>query len=748
MGQIVGGAAKPKRCNLNKLSQLGTPAAGEHILVSSDNSMNAAGQGNFDAYIVGVGNVAATALPLHYLADEEPVAGSTQGIMSAWAHKFVKPITDEMLEETRRVDDITSTAVTSAGFYYDASLNKVGANANYIATEVDVTGMGGGIISFLAYYPNDTAKMGFVLADGSLADVQPIGKTGYQKSLTIPINAVKLRFNWTTYFDATYTQKIEVDLTVLAAKKIVTENELSEVSYEVDEINKKIDGLHEDATDTAITSAGFYYNASLVKVGANSNYIATEVDVTGMDNATISFYAYYPNDLAYMGFVLADGTLSGVQVIGVNGGAFLRSLTIPRNAVKFRFNWTTYYDETYTQKIEIHLPSIAEDAVEAFEGGEIGKFNNVVANREKLALFLSLYKSKYYNDEDNRLVVSFNGDSIIGSQLDDITQVAGYSTGDFPPNLSKMIMARMFFDKYRFAGEDTQFRNLAHSGWTKVGFNTPNGFGDSTKTFNEIETYAASSLNDSAQISVNGYKFFKLVWSRYAYGTWACSVEVSVDGGSFTTPSEAGVDLPSTIGNENYSQHNEMQVYKVCKLDDTKTYVIRIKPTSNPANVTFWGCEFWNNPRLDVVVEAFSGSTAGGQAARMTDGYWSDWHKPQIIISDVLSINDFANISALTTYTMPDWQAANKKLYDIAQSHGAALLLFSTHMDTNAITKAAAKVAIQNGIALVDISAKKTYQPPTESLVNTSDGLHLSNYGNEYFFEELERIMDEEQLSE
>jgi len=64
MGQIIGSAAKPKRCNLNKLSQLGTPAAGEHILVSSDNSMNASGQGNFDCYIVGEGKTAATALPL------------------------------------------------------------------------------------------------------------------------------------------------------------------------------------------------------------------------------------------------------------------------------------------------------------------------------------------------------------------------------------------------------------------------------------------------------------------------------------------------------------------------------------------------------------------------------------------------------------------------------------------------------------------------------------------------------------
>lgn len=46
MGQIVSSAAKPKRCNLNQLSQVPTPAAGEHILVSSDNM--------FCANVVGI----------------------------------------------------------------------------------------------------------------------------------------------------------------------------------------------------------------------------------------------------------------------------------------------------------------------------------------------------------------------------------------------------------------------------------------------------------------------------------------------------------------------------------------------------------------------------------------------------------------------------------------------------------------------------------------------------------------------
>lgn len=64
MGQIVGLNAKCKRANLNALGSIPTPANGELILVSSDNSMTADGQGNFDCYIEGDGTTAATALEL------------------------------------------------------------------------------------------------------------------------------------------------------------------------------------------------------------------------------------------------------------------------------------------------------------------------------------------------------------------------------------------------------------------------------------------------------------------------------------------------------------------------------------------------------------------------------------------------------------------------------------------------------------------------------------------------------------
>lgn len=76
MGQIAGKYDFLSRVNLKDLSTIPTPAAGEYILVSSDNSMNAAGQGNFDCYIEGDGQKAATALPLQRInaALEEEVS--------------------------------------------------------------------------------------------------------------------------------------------------------------------------------------------------------------------------------------------------------------------------------------------------------------------------------------------------------------------------------------------------------------------------------------------------------------------------------------------------------------------------------------------------------------------------------------------------------------------------------------------------------------------------------------------------
>lgn len=64
MGQIRGTKAKISACNIRSLSSFGIPYAGMHILVSTDNSAMEDGNGNFDAYVVGNGRDAATALEL------------------------------------------------------------------------------------------------------------------------------------------------------------------------------------------------------------------------------------------------------------------------------------------------------------------------------------------------------------------------------------------------------------------------------------------------------------------------------------------------------------------------------------------------------------------------------------------------------------------------------------------------------------------------------------------------------------
>lgn len=115
MGQIIGSAAKPKRCNLSKLSQLGTPAAGEYILVSSDNSMNAAGQGNFDCYIIGNNSTAATALEKHYLNESELIIIQT-------------------LINSLQGDVVTSDDFTYDGFIYKTTGNLT-SHSTYKATD-------------------------------------------------------------------------------------------------------------------------------------------------------------------------------------------------------------------------------------------------------------------------------------------------------------------------------------------------------------------------------------------------------------------------------------------------------------------------------------------------------------------------------------------------------------------------------------------------------------------------------------
>ena len=376
-----------------------------------------------------------------------------------------------------------------------------------------------------------------------------------------------------------------------------------------------------------------------------------------------------------------------------------------------------------------------KDEIKAEQYGEYGKeYNNVKLNQDKIGIAIRLIKTESkpkLTNQYNRVVVSFNGDSIIGAQLDDITHSSGYDTGDFPPNMSKNIMARMFWEKYRFADEDVIFRNLIHSDWVKTGFALSNGKGDKTQTFNEIEVYGCTE-GDSAEITLSGKTYVKFVWSEYKGKPYSFDIMQTVDNGSETKLTTVEVTAERRL----------MTAYLIKRLNNASTYKFRIVPTSGYPDVCFWGIEAWNNPRLDVIVEAFSGSIARLNKNNLLDGYYSDFHRPALLISDILIINDTSYVNG-SDYAVDQWMNDNAALYHHLKENGVPALFFIPHCPFSSfLTESAEELAKMHGLAYINIPLKQKQDAPAQSIVNGTDGLHLSNYGQTYYFEELERVID------
>lgn len=173
MGQIIGGAAKPKRCNIQSLSSLGTPAAGEYILVSSDNSMNAAGQGNFDCYIEGDGQKAATALPLIPLADSTLQKERKNAISNG-------AVFDAIQDINYQISSGSSFVLTPSSIAGIRASSPIVAEAGITLFYVPVTQ--GYQLSFLAVFTAGYIRWGFstsLPANGVALTGNSAGGTGY-----------------------------------------------------------------------------------------------------------------------------------------------------------------------------------------------------------------------------------------------------------------------------------------------------------------------------------------------------------------------------------------------------------------------------------------------------------------------------------------------------------------------------------------------------------------------------------------
>lgn len=263
MGQIVSAAAKPKRCNANQLSQVPTPADGEHILVSSDNSMNAEGQGNFDCYIVGDGTTAASALELQNIANGEilPLSrGAVSGKM--------------MFEELRGVNRVNNIATFTKGSFVKSD-NSLSANAGYsYIKDLDIS-------SYTKIYikTKNTSQAYNLLMDANYS--------------------VLLRW----HSASPYTEEIDLSLYPTAKYLSLSDNNLADHYIDADAIDDtrtktKISNIEEDVDDLGksvadvkygkqtmfevpITIEGGYYINSEGEKTSGSYQVCENVDISG-----------------------------------------------------------------------------------------------------------------------------------------------------------------------------------------------------------------------------------------------------------------------------------------------------------------------------------------------------------------------------------------------------------------------------------------------------------------------------------
>lgn len=321
MGQIVGLNAKCKRANLNALGNVPTPANGEIILVSSNNSMTSDGSGNFDCYIVGDGTTSAPNLPLH---KELPYDG-------------------EMLTQS----DMERTG-TGYIMYSSGNLNS-SANMEYFAIpNVGYTRIwcclssADAVSAAIAFYSNDTISGSTYLSD-------------YSVQLTSGNNKI---------YEAEVPQ--EAKLIVITNRKAA--RSASFCLYKPSKayvLESQLTDAVERNVQNAVTSQGVYSeiyrnqsytpfaqvnNAGAIKASLTT-FISTPIPVT----AGQSLMWVYSDDqatLVYLRFEDSNHSMVGGAYTSSNGSAGSRTITVPSSAA---YVIGTFVDKTgYTPAIYIN----------------------------------------------------------------------------------------------------------------------------------------------------------------------------------------------------------------------------------------------------------------------------------------------------------------------------------------------------------------------------------------------------------
>lgn len=348
MGQIVSSAAKPKRCNIQSLSSLGTPAAGEHILVSSDNSMNAAGQGNFDSYIVGDGTTAATALPLNKINAD--IIALIAEVQSNIEEKYTFPLTWVDNRLLRSNGGITSIDSSSTGYYNKCSTTDQTACTDYRGKTIKLHhGVTGNRTSIMFYNGNSgiTGTYTEYNGDGVENVVVPADATSFR--LCVYCNNTSLLSDSKAAAVADYSvfllvkkEDIADNLTTDNSEKVLSAKQGKILNDSVTELRTDVDEIisgqtqRNDITFTWVDNRLLRSNGSTKDITSDQtaywNRYATSNQISCADITGREITIDYGIENTYVAFYNSNGNLIGTSYTSFTGVG-TANIQVPSNAV-------------------------------------------------------------------------------------------------------------------------------------------------------------------------------------------------------------------------------------------------------------------------------------------------------------------------------------------------------------------------------------------------------------------------------
>ncbi len=434
------------------------------------------------------------------------------------------------------------------------------------------------------------------------------------------------------------------------------------------ELNK-LSAINEDITSTATVTASRAYNSSLNMI--NGIYSAYQVDVSKYAGATLKIKEYNVASSYnyYHGFVLSDGTLSGVSKVTNQNYLKQQSYIIPKNAKYFR---TCYAPALGAQDIDVTNTGVQVEIeksnikIDNINNG-IG-YNNIAYNQAAIASFLQKYKAKKV-DSFNQLNIALAGDSIFGrlhgTELpytpdmnnSEETQY-GYETGHFPPNMWAQNVAYKLLQTLQFPHSDVKYYNHTASEVTKTGIWTdryPAGA-------DSLRIATASVEGASITLSFTGATHLKWIYSTYSYyGFIGSSVRVSFsdDGGTtWKTPAQLNLTekMASIDGNGEYTLPNKS--YKFGNLiwkgfNKSISYLAKVELLTivggSNQNCAVWGFETWSNHRINIIVTAEGGNVANDQK-NVPQRFYCDIYSQDLVIYELPYLNDLGTGYFNTTY--------------------------------------------------------------------------------------------------